>query len=160
MNRLIVRRALSCFSLGMRALLRGRISARQLADACEAFIELTVVVLVVRFAATRLLGRVVTSSVPPASGVDDRLLQTFARVARHHPLSPNCLHRSCALQRVLARRGIATTLRIGVGRRPNFLPGHAWLETGGRIINDHEEVVARYEPLVISGPALAIAYRR
>jgi hypothetical protein len=55
-----------------------------------------------------------------------------------------CLVRSLALQSVLARRGIDSTLRIGVRQRNGSIEGHAWLEHDGQAINESSENVATY----------------
>ncbi|HWS72966.1 MAG TPA: lasso peptide biosynthesis B2 protein, partial [Thermoanaerobaculia bacterium] len=88
----------------------------------------------------------------------DRIVAAFASVSARHPLSTNCLHRSLALKRVLARRGAHARLRIGVRPRPELLPGHAWLELGGAVINDDAERVRGYVPLEVSESALRICY--
>lgn len=118
----------------------------------------------VRLALRLMPRRVLRGVLTPAAGAADRgqaaeIGAVFQRVARRHPLAHTCMHRALALQRVLARRGIAATLRIGLGRRPQLLPGHAWLEVDGMIVNDDPEVVARYIPLTISETALGTAYR-
>ena len=47
-----------------------------------------------------------------------------------------CLTRSLALARVLARRGVATDIRIGVLTVDGKLLAHAWVEWRGRALND------------------------
>ena len=86
------------------------------------------------------------------------VVSVFARVAGKHPLQLNCMHRALALQRMLARRGVTAALRVGLGRRPKLLPGHAWLEVGGTLVNDDAALVGRYVPFVVTESALQIAY--
>ncbi len=47
---------------------------------------------------------------------------------------PRCLQRSVMLVRLLRRAGIAAELVIGY--RPNPFFSHAWVEVGGRVLND------------------------
>lgn len=47
-----------------------------------------------------------------------------------------CLPRSLALTRVLARRGVAASLRIGVRTAEGNLVAHAWVECMGRALNN------------------------
>lgn len=91
--------------------------------------------------------------------VDRRIVEGFNRTAARTPIGHTCIHRALALQRMLARRGIGVTLRIGLGRKPNLFPGHAWLERDGAVVNDDAELVARYEPLTLSQSALEVAFR-
>lgn len=132
---------------------------RDLAVAVECFALLAWVRVALRVAPRKVLRGVLTprqdGEVVDAAAV----VRIFNRVAARHPLSHHCMHRSLALQRVLARRGIAAALRIGLGRKPNLFPGHAWLEIGGVVVNDDPEHVARYTPLAITETALEMAYR-
>jgi hypothetical protein len=52
------------------------------------------------------------------------------RTLRFLPGDTRCLRRSLVLLQLLARRGIAARLVIGVRTGPDFL-GHAWVECGG-----------------------------
>ena len=51
-------------------------------------------------------------------------------------LGAACLTRSLVLQRILAGRGIATTLWVGVRNEGQGLQAHAWVECGGVPVND------------------------
>jgi hypothetical protein len=55
-----------------------------------------------------------------------------------------CLPRSLALRRILARRGIASDVRIGVQTADGVLLAHAWVECQGRALNDDERTVATF----------------
>lgn len=62
-----------------------------------------------------------------------------------------CLAQSLGLLRVLARRGVATDLRIGVRTEHGQLKAHAWLEWNGCALNDTEDALepfARFERVV------------
>lgn len=58
-------------------------------------------------------------------------------------LQATCLTRSLVLQRILANRGIAGVLRVGVSREGDALSAHAWVECGGIPVNDTAERVRR-----------------
>jgi hypothetical protein len=57
-----------------------------------------------------------------------------------------CLTRSLALVRVLARRGVATDIRIGVRTQDAKLQAHAWVESRGRVLNDDPLSIQRFAP--------------
>lgn len=71
-----------------------------------------------------------------------RLSHAVTRTLQALPMDSRCLVRSLVLTAVLARRGIASTLVIGV-RPGESLAAHAWVEAGGRAILPH----AGYAPL-------------
>lgn len=56
-----------------------------------------------------------------------RLGRAVMRTLAMLPTDSRCLIRSLVLSRLLARRGISSTLVIGVRRDPSFL-AHAWVE--------------------------------
>ena len=55
-----------------------------------------------------------------------------------------CLPRSLALTRVLTRRGVPATLRIGVRTVDGALLAHAWVESMGRALNDDERSLQQF----------------
>jgi hypothetical protein len=59
-----------------------------------------------------------------------RLAWIVARTLKLMPGDTRCLARSLVLTRLLARRGIPTTLVIGARTTPSFL-AHAWVEYDG-----------------------------
>ena len=59
-------------------------------------------------------------------------------------LRVKCLTRSLALARVLASRGVASELRIGVMKDAGMLNAHAWVEWNGVILNDRPHCIAQY----------------
>ena len=76
----------------------------------------------------------------------DRLCR-LAAVAGHHHLYPmRCLVQALAVELVLARRGRAVELRIGVRRDHDRLAAHAWLEHDGSVLGDAADV-SGYAPL-------------
>jgi len=50
-----------------------------------------------------------------------------------------CLRRALTLQWLLGRKGIATTLEIGVRKEGQDLRSHAWLEHDGRLVGEPEQ---------------------
>lgn len=79
--------------------------------------------------------RATMSSKPPdeAPLIND-ITWAVGAAARHVPWKAVCLYQAMAAKRMLARRGIASTLHIGAARREGQLNGHAWLSHGERII--------------------------
>ena len=74
-----------------------------------------------------------------------RLAWLVAVAGRYSPITPTCLKEALVLSWLLNRRGITTSLRIGVARRQDTLDAHAWLEHNGRIILGEAEAQA-YAP--------------
>jgi hypothetical protein len=62
-----------------------------------------------------------------------------------------CLVRSLVLQWMLARRGIASTLRLGVRRENGRMFAHAWVERAGEPVNDSAELVRDYAAFDTAG---------
>lgn len=79
--------------------------------------------------------------------VIDQLRLATARVQRYSPLPGNCLSRSIVLWWRLRRRGLEPDLRLGVSLAGGTLAAHAWVEHGGRVLNDTVDVADRYRPL-------------
>jgi hypothetical protein len=90
------------------------------------------------------------------------LRATALRVARavrsaelHGPADPNCLERSLTLWWLLCRNGVESELHIGARKEGARLEAHAWIELGGKILNEAAEVhqhYARFDaPLVAAG---------
>jgi hypothetical protein len=77
-----------------------------------------------------------TPQVPPPPGLDSgdlayRLGRAVYRTLRMLPTDSRCLVQSLVLSRMLAARGIPSTLVIGAHSRPDFT-AHAWVEHNGR----------------------------
>lgn len=86
------------------------------------------------------------TAVPPLP----RLVWLVEVAGQIAPLHVTCLKQTLVLSWLLGRRGIATTLRLGVARRAGGLMAHAWLERGGEVIVG---LAGRdgYEPLFPAG---------
>ena len=60
------------------------------------------------------------------------------------PVRATCLRRSLLLWWLLRWDGIETILRVGVNRDGGSLHAHAWVEYGGRPLNDAEDIALRF----------------
>jgi hypothetical protein len=58
-----------------------------------------------------------------------------------------CLVQSLAVARVLARRGIATDIHLGVQPEASGLNAHAWVERQGRALNDRGAFSPQFIPI-------------
>ncbi len=76
-----------------------------------------------------------------------RLLWLVEVAGRYAPCTAACLEQALVLSWLLGRRGVATTLRIGVARRDGGLAAHAWLEHEGTVILGRAES-GDYAPLL------------
>ena len=71
-------------------------------------------------------------------------------VAARVPWRADCLVQALAAQRWLRRKGIPTTLHVGVHKEiPAEFEAHAWLMQGGTIITGGD--IKRFTPLSDSG---------
>ncbi len=86
-------------------------------------------------------------------GVDPQRMAWLVEVAdRYAPGKSSCLRQTAALAWLLRRRGVATSLRIGVARQEGKFTAHSWLETGeGEVFGLSE--TDKYTPL--SSPTLS-----
>jgi Transglutaminase-like superfamily len=83
-----------------------------------------------------------------AQGAEEarRVARMVSAAARNGPWRPTCLEQSVVLLWLLARQGIPAQLRIGVRKQPEALEAHAWVESGGVVLNDSADVSERYQP--------------
>jgi hypothetical protein len=66
--------------------------------------------------------------------------------SRYGVVGGNCLSKSIVLCHLLRRQGLDATLRVG-GRKDSWMfEAHAWVELGGRAINDSADVQERFAP--------------
>jgi len=90
-----------------------------------------------------------------AAGRPSRADEDWARAASdmvdaaaaHGLKRGNCLDRSLLLAWLLARRGIAFELRIGVDREAVPFGAHAWVECGSSVLGNPSDVAQIYPPL-------------
>ncbi len=105
----------------------------------------------------RSFQRIASSLEPPATGVDAvpapvdpepvdpevlvAVSWAFRVLGGRIPWWSNCLTQAVAAKRLLTRRGIPSTLHLGVaeGGQERSFEAHAWLEAGGRVITGQTE---------------------
>jgi len=63
-----------------------------------------------------------------------RLAWLVEVAGRYTPVTATCLKQALVLSWLLERRGIASTLQIGVARHGDTFTAHAWLERQGQVI--------------------------
>lgn len=106
--------------------------------------------------ARALLGRVrrprVRKGRDVPAGEAARLAYLVGVAARHHLYPMSCLRQALALQIVLGRRGIETTLCFGVRRVAERTCAHAWLEHAGQPIDPLPGGATRHVRLVPGAP--------
>ena len=78
------------------------------------------------------------AGVPPAS---HRVAWAIGAAARRAPWRSECLEQAIAAKAMLRRRGIGSTLYLGMGRDP--VAAHAWLRVGDTNVTGGRDV-ARY----------------
>jgi len=81
-----------------------------------------------------------------ASAADEtkQVCRMVVAAARYSPISSTCLERSLTLWWLLARRGIATQLRIGARKSGDKFEAHAWVERNGEAIGEPEGTHLHY----------------
>jgi Transglutaminase-like superfamily len=81
------------------------------------------------------------------SDVEPQTLAVLVNAASNHlPIAGSCLTRSLLLDWMLRRRGVDSALRLGVRLVEGRLQAHAWVEVGGRPVNDVPGVAAEFLP--------------
>ena len=69
----------------------------------------------------------------------------MVRAAAHLGMGrPTCLAQSLTLWWLLRRQGIPAQLRIGARTAEEKLEAHAWVECGGEVVNDPDELHRHY----------------
>nr|WP_257719811.1 lasso peptide biosynthesis B2 protein [Sphingopyxis macrogoltabida] len=95
------------------------------------------------------LGALLEASVVPGSAADpDRcrpIAAAIERVSRYRDATDQCLARGLAMRAMLARRGLAADLVVGV-----MLPftAHCWLQSGTTVLSDPLDRVVNFTPLL------------
>jgi hypothetical protein len=113
---------------------------RLLARAWFLFLVADAGLLLLPFASLLKLGQRLPLRPPPTACP----LSAIARLAwlvdvagRYAPGRATCLKQALVLSWLLRRRGVSTTLQIGVARRDGGLAAHAWLERDGEVVFGH-----------------------
>ena len=73
-----------------------------------------------------------------------RAARALRSVELHGPATPNCLERSMTLWWLLRRDGVEGELHIGARKEGAKFQAHAWVELGGKVLNDSAEVHGHY----------------
>jgi hypothetical protein len=126
--------------------------ARERRLLAEAWLLLAVNAIRIRFRpASTLASALVPAETGAARSRDEtraELALALARAAAHHVVAMTCLPRALTLRAMLAARGVASVLRIGVRRRDGAIEAHAWIEVDGAAVGEPEAVERRFLPLV------------
>ena len=90
--------------------------------------------------------RLSVAAVPEAAAADETKLvcRMVLAAGRYSLLKSTCLERSLALWWLLARKGIATQLRIGTRKSGEKFEAHAWLERNGMAIGEPDGTHLHY----------------
>ena len=83
-------------------------------------------------------GRVVSRADPGLTPVESSTWAVHAAAQRMPWVT--CLGKALALQRMLAQRGHASELRVGVAKAGQDFSAHAWLVVGDRVLIGDEEL--------------------
>lgn len=78
----------------------------------------------------------------------ERATRLVSVAARHALCRPSCLSQALAAWWLLARRGIVTSVRIGVQKDRRGFSAHAWVERDGVIIMGGADSRQRYLPML------------
>ena len=124
------------------------LAGQERADVALAITALPLVALALRcasFSSVRrrlqpAVARSLASSVAPA-----RTARLVAAAARRFPFEISCVPRALVLHWLLARRGVACELRIGVNKEDGF-SAHAWVEAEGRPLMEPADIHDRFAP--------------
>ena len=95
----------------------------------------------------RYLERMPASRPPVPPTEQRRIAWAVEAVGRRLLPRRPCLTQAFVAQYLLARRGVATTLRIGVAKDDAALEAHAWLEADGEVLVGGAASPERYAPL-------------
>lgn len=91
-----------------------------------------------------LLGTVSRLGGSPATAADVSFwVASIDRAARRR-FGASCLDRSVFLWFLMRRRQVEADIRIGIAFEGNRLDGHAWVESGGKVINDDPDIADRF----------------
>lgn len=73
---------------------------------------------------------------PHQPGLETRVCEAVTLAACFYWKPVHCLQRSAAATRLLRKSGIHG--RLVIGYRPSPFVSHAWVEVGGRVVNDSQ----------------------
>lgn len=78
----------------------------------------------------------------------ERIALIVGIAARNLPWPASCLRQALLCRALLARRGIASELRVGVELAATGFAAHAWVEQSGRVIIGGEHARDRYRVML------------
>lgn len=78
----------------------------------------------------------------------ERTARLVGVAARYELYRPSCLSQALAAWWLLARRGVVTSVRIGVQKDRRGFSAHAWVERDGMIIMGGADARERYLPML------------
>lgn len=83
---------------------------------------------------------------PGDQNLRPRVMRSLGRAARHLPWKTTCLARAIAGYCMLSRRGVRSTLYLGVAKESGSgeLSAHAWLRSGDLVLTGGNEDLRRY----------------
>jgi hypothetical protein len=77
--------------------------------------------------------------------VEVRRIARIVNIAAYRGIyRPKCLNRSLVLHHLLRKRGLNSELIMGTRLENGDFSAHAWVESGGVVLNDDPEVRERY----------------
>ncbi|MGH9347716.1 MAG: lasso peptide biosynthesis B2 protein [Vicinamibacterales bacterium] len=82
---------------------------------------------------------------PARAGSEEAVCEAVALASCLYCKPVLCLQRSACAARLLRRRGVAA--RLVIGYRPVPFYSHAWVDVGGRVVNDSPEYLKRLQIL-------------
>lgn len=123
----------------------GRLSPRERAVALEAFLTLLSTWISIRLLPCSTLERTTSAresvrSRRATSEETQLVCQSVSSVARNFVFPVRCVVRSVAIRRMLGRRGVDSSVIVGVRYDDGTIQGHAWVECGGHPLFDSPEV--------------------
>jgi len=76
-----------------------------------------------------------------------RLAWAVQRAAVLRPIGAACLARALALWGLMTRTGLSARVRVGVRVCDGRVQAHAWVESGGVVVGDRQDVASLFAPL-------------
>ena len=112
------------------------------AEACIALLRARLVLLATpshRHFAAKVPGRIATDE------ERNDIARTIAAAARRLPTRALCYEQALAARMMLKRRGLASRLHFGTGKKDGDLTAHVWLTSGDHIVVGAEEAARHIE---------------
>ena len=78
---------------------------------------------------------------PAAIEIRDRISWAVRLISYYAPWRNKCLAEAIAAKGMMRRRGISSTLYLGLAKDGGELAAHAWLRCGGKIVTGEDESV-------------------